>query len=325
MQSTKILKIQGAIIDKKELEKYLENIASDHILEKTSSKSTYPINSVINNLEYITKTYDILNNNLKNGITIHPAGEWILDNLYIIEEAAKSVIKELSLKKYTHTLGLGNGMYKGYARIYVLASEIVAYTDSKIDSKILKDLLSAYQRKKTLNMEEIWDINIYLKIALIQNIAVICEKIYSAELQKCKVEDIIERLVEKKDRKEQKFTNKYKIKDINNKEFKYPFIEYMSYKLKKYGKMATGYTYVLEEQVEKMGTNVSEVIKKEHYDMALRKISIGNAIKSLKELQTINFLEIFEEINGVEDILRKTLKIYILRCLSKLSLCIEML
>ena len=305
MHTAKPLRIQGAIIDKKELEKYLENIASDHILEKFSSRNTYPIYSVVNNLKYITKTYDILNDNLKNGITIHPAGEWLLDNLYIIEEAAKSVIKDLSMKKYTHTIGLANGMYKGFARVYVLASEIVAYTDSKFDSKVLKDLLSAYQRKKTLNMEEIWDINLYLKIALIENITVICERIFSAEIQKCKVENIIERLIEKKDKKELKFTNKYKIKNMDSEEFKYPFIEYMSYKLKKYGKMATGFNYVLEEQVEKMGTNVAEVIKKEHYDMALRKVSIGNAIKSLKELQSINFLEIFEEINGVEEILRQ--------------------
>lgn len=305
MQSAKTLRIQGAIIEKRELEKYLENIASDHILEKKSSKNTYPIYSVINNLKYIIKTYDILNNNLKNGIAIHPAGEWILDNLYIIEESAKSVIKELSLKKYKNTLGLANGMYKGFARIYVLASEIVAYTDSKIDGKILKDLLSAYQRKKTLNMEEIWDISVYLKIALIENISVICEKIYSAEIQKCKVENIIERLVEKKEKKKLKIKDPEKIKSLNNEEFKYPFIEYMSYKLKKYGKMAISYTYVLEEQVEKMGTSVAEVIKKEHYDMAIRKMSIGNSIKSLKELQTINFLEIFETINGVEEILRK--------------------
>ncbi len=305
MRTAKALRIQGAIIDKKELEKYLENIASDHILEKFSSKNTYPIYSVINNLKYITKTYDILNDNLKNGITIHPAGEWLLDNLYIIEEAAKSVIKDLSMKKYTRTLGLASGMYKGFARVYVLASEIVAYTDSKFDSKVLKDLLSAYQRKKTLNMEEIWDINLYLKIALIENITVICERIYSAEIQKCKVENIIERLIEKKSKKELKFNNKYTMKNIDSEEFKYPFIEYMSYKLKKYGKMATGFNYVLEEQVEKMGTNVAEVIKKEHYDMALRKVSIGNAIKSLKELQSINFLEIFEDINGVEEILRK--------------------
>ena len=54
-----------------------------------------------------------------------------------------------------------------------------------------------------------------------------------------------------------------------------------------------------------MGTTISEIIKKEHFDIALKKVSIGNSIKSIKELSRINFLEIFEAINGVEEILKK--------------------
>lgn len=47
-------------------------------------------------------------------------------------------------------------------------------------------------------MEEIWSIGIFMKIALIENIRQICEKIYVSQLQKYKVENIIERLVEQK-------------------------------------------------------------------------------------------------------------------------------
>ncbi len=43
---------------------------------------------------------------------------------------------------------------------------------------------------------------------------------------------------------------------------KYPFIEYMSYRLKQYGKKAYPFLNILEEQVNKMGTEISEVIKK---------------------------------------------------------------
>jgi len=50
----------------------------------------------------------------------------------------------------------------------------------------------------------------------------------------------------------------------------YPFIEYMSYKLKQYGKKALPYLNVLEDQVNKMGMTISEVIQKEHFDMAIR-------------------------------------------------------
>ena len=62
---------------------------------------------------------------------------------------------------------------------------------------------------------------------------------------------------------------------------------------------------ILEEQVSKMGTEISEVIKKEHFDIAVRKVSVGNSILSIKNINRINMIEIFEKINGVEDILKK--------------------
>ena len=42
---------------------------------------------------------------------------------------------------------------------------------------------------------------------------------------------------------------------------------------------------------------MSDVIKKEHFDIAVRKVSIGNSILSIKRIQRINFLEIFEKTN----------------------------
>ena len=53
------------------------------------------------------------------------------------------------------------------------------------------------------------------------------------------------------------------------------------------------------------GTSVQEVIKKEHFDIAVKKVTMGNSITSIKTIQRINFLEIFEKINGVEEILKQ--------------------
>lgn len=301
------LKINGIVLDKYQLEKYLENIASSHITSQKSSKDTYPIPRLKENFEYITKTYEILNTHLKLGINIHPAGEWLLDNYYIIEEAVKGIIKELPLKKYTNFVGISSGNHKGYARIYVLASEIVAYTDGQINVDVLENALKNYQNKKTLNMEEIWNISVFFKIALIENIREVCEKIYSSQIQKYKVENIIERLVENKRKDEQKYKtqNKANYNIVITNTVRYPFIEHMSYRLKKYGKQATMYLKILEEEVNKQGLTISETIKKEHYDIGLKKITIGNAIKSIRELQRMNILEIFEKINGVEEILKQ--------------------
>ena len=305
MKKRRFLDIKGALIDKKQLEIHLEKVASEHNLQKQSNKNTYPINRLVDNFVYITKTYELLNLHLKEEIIIHPAGEWLLDNYYIIEQTYSTIKRELTLKKYTNFVGISNGMYQGFARIYVLASEIVASTDGKIDIKNLNNLLRAYQNKKTLNMEEIWNICIFFYIGLIEKIRNVCERIYYSQMQKQKVENIIKRLVEKTE------DNKYgllkDIRDVKIEQYstKETFIEYLSYRLKSYGKKGLPYIKILEEEVAKTGTTISDVIKKEHFDIALIKVYIGNYISSIKEIQRINFTEIFEELNGVENILKK--------------------
>ena len=304
MKENKKLKITGTMLEKSQLEKHLEKIASNHNTTTKSQKDTYPIPQLIENFKTIEEVYNLLNEHLKLGINIHPAGEWLLDNFYIIEETVKQIQKELPLNKYTNFVGIANGEYKGFARIYVLASEIVAYTDNKIEKQNLEDYLISYQMKKTLSMDEIWNIGTFLQIAIIENITEICAQIYSSQIQKYRAENIAERLVENKEKAQIRFKNNNIEKNLFQ-DMRYPFIEYMSYILKRYGKKANAYLSILEEVVEKLGTTVSDVIKKEHFEIANQKVLMGNSITSIKTIQRINFLEIFEKINGVEEILKE--------------------
>ena len=305
MNINKVLKLDGILLDRVQLEKHLEKIAANHSITIKSKKETYPVPEMLENFEFIKETYNLLNEHVKLGISIHPAGEWLLDNFYIIEETVKQIEKELTIKKYIQFLGISNGSYEGFARILVLASEIVAYTEGKIEKDDLEKYIDSYQTKRTLNMDEIWNIGLFLQIAIINGIRDVCEKIYSSQLQKYNVEEIVERLVENKDKSKQKFK---KIKSINKNAFedmKYPFIEYMSYALKRYGKKGYSYLKVLEETVEIAGSSVSDVIKKEHFDIALKKVLMANYITSIKKIQRIDFLEIFQNLNGVEEILKE--------------------
>lgn len=307
MKTNKVLKINGIALDKKQLCNHLEKIASGHNLVNKSDKQTYPIPHLKESFNVIKEVYNLLNEHLKLGIGIHPAGEWLLDNLYIIEETVKQIEKELTLKKYINFVGIANGEYKGFARIYVLASNIVAFTDNKIERKVLEDYLKSYQENKTLSMEEIWNIGLFLEISIIENIREVCEKIYVSQIEKYKAENIVERLVENKTKQEQVFKrNSFKKveKNLLN-DIQYSFVEYMSYILKRYGKKGYSYLKALEETIELTGSTVSDVIKKEHFDIAVRKVTIGNSITSIKKIQRINFLEIFEKVNGVEELLKK--------------------
>ena len=100
LNKNRILQIDGAILDKNQLEKHMENIAITHSIKEKSDKDTYPVPRLIENYEVIKAVYNLLNQNLKQDISIHPAGEWLLDNFYIIEQSVKQIKKDLPLKKY---------------------------------------------------------------------------------------------------------------------------------------------------------------------------------------------------------------------------------
>ena len=307
----KVLHVDGVAIEKRQLKSKLENFALMYELTNKSSKETYPIPRMLENYELIREVYNLLNKQIKQEISIHPAGEWLLDNYYIIEKIVKQIKKDLNLKKYQNFIGIKSGQYKGYARIYVLAAQIVAYTDNQIKREDLEEYLLVYQSKKYLNMEEIWNIGLFLQIAIIENIRQICEKILSSQMQKNTAKQIVTKYMEEEKNTNKKEENSLsqnikKYLNYNSVDYsKYSFIEYLSYSLKKYGRKSVGYLQALEEILEIKGTTVSDIIRKEHFDVAVKKVSIGNSIISLKEIQRINFSEIFEKVNGVEEILRQ--------------------
>ena len=113
MGEKRMMSINGAILTTKELEEYLEKLGTIYDLTSKSNKCTYPIPRLIDNYLAIKEVYEMLNENVKLGIPIHPAGEWILDNFYIIEENVKIIKKELSVKKYKNFIGIKNGPYAG--------------------------------------------------------------------------------------------------------------------------------------------------------------------------------------------------------------------
>ena len=47
----------------------------------------------MDNFKYISLVYTLLNEHIKLNIPIHPAGEWLLDNYYLIENEVEGIQK----------------------------------------------------------------------------------------------------------------------------------------------------------------------------------------------------------------------------------------
>ena len=271
---------------------------------------TYPIKRLRDNLKYISLVYTLLNDHIKLKIPIHPAGEWLLDNFYIIEEAENNVERNLTKKKYKNlpqikidyseieTSLAEKSKEIILPRVYILSSNIIKKTDGKIEKNELINFINEFQNQRELTMEEIWNIPLFLQICLIEKTRKIAEKIFISQMQKFKVEMLIHTMI----------NDERKSKDIkaiknNNGINSYSYIEYMSFKLKQMGEKAEPFKKILENEVNKTGTRVYDVIKRNHFNMAITTLSMKNSITSLKKIERMDIQEIFEKTSITEKIL----------------------
>uniref|UniRef100_UPI0025FE0358 hypothetical protein n=1 Tax=Thiocapsa sp. TaxID=2024551 RepID=UPI0025FE0358 len=89
---------------------------------------------------------------------IAPAGEWLLDNFYLIEDQIRTAKRHLP-KGYSRQLPrLLQGPSAGLPRVYDLALEIIAHGDGRVDPENLNRFVAAYQAVTTLRLGELWAI-----------------------------------------------------------------------------------------------------------------------------------------------------------------------
>lgn len=210
------------------MENFAKKLAINHNVIKSSNKKTYPLNSLKEDYEVISKAFDILTESVTKNVSIQPAGEWLLDNFYVIEEQYNSILNDLKIREYTKLPSV-----EGEARIYLIAKELVKFTDGNINEDIIESFINAYSSKRALTMDEIWKLPLMIRIALIKHIKEVSDKIIKSQLEKFKVESILERLVTNKEVSAQKF-REYRNVNLNGEILSY--VEYMIYSLKKFRK-----------------------------------------------------------------------------------------
>src|SRR5665647_3277966 len=132
---------------------------------------------------FILSVYKGLNNDVMQKRSVPPAAEWLLDNFYVIEEQVQSVRRDLLKKNYYSLPILKNGPFKGDTRVFAIAMELVAHIDGQIEESTLLKYLEAYQSHNILFEREICVIPIMLRLAIIENIRMISEKIKETQKQ----------------------------------------------------------------------------------------------------------------------------------------------
>ena len=108
----------------------------------------------------------VLTQSIATDNRISPAGEWLLDNFYLIDEQIRTAKRHLP-KGYSRELPrLSNSPSLGLPRVYDIALEAVAHGDGRIDPEGLSRFVSAYQTVTPLKLGELWAIPIMLPLGV---------------------------------------------------------------------------------------------------------------------------------------------------------------
>ncbi len=122
------------------------------------------------NEKVLLKTHEVLNAAVEANLRIAPAGEWLLDNFYLVEEQIRTARRHLPQAYSKELPHLANGPLEGFPRVYHIAREFVAHNDGRIDTKVLFEFIDAYQSVSPLLLGELWAIPIMFRLSLIENL-----------------------------------------------------------------------------------------------------------------------------------------------------------
>lgn len=288
--------INDAILNHEELKSHAVYTAKIHKITYKNIRTNILAKRLKDNYNYILKVYSIQNELSKKNTALCPGSEWLLDNFYIIEEEIKSIQQSFNKKSFKDLPVLKDEYLKKYPRVFFVALELVSHTDGRIDKDLLSDFLNNYQSINTLSISEIWSMQIMVKIALVEKIRFICEKINTTQSEWEEAESL-------KNLDSEKILNILKKKFEDKNHLSPAYIEHLMAVLRKQEINHDEIINYTNSRLLEIDSSIEKIVHIEHQELASQEISIGNCISSLRLISSWDWKELFENLSSVEKIL----------------------
>src|SRR6476659_6547541 len=187
--------VRAEIFSVERLEQYAQTLAAEHKTVTRKGRAQL-LPRLEDNGRKLESAYRALVEALREGRAISPAAEWLVDNYHIVEEQLREIRQDLP-KSYYHELPkLANTELAGFPRIYAVALELIAHTDSRLDTNTLQRFIRAYQTVAPLSIGELWAVAITLRLALVENLRRLALAIARARAERDEADKLADKLLE---------------------------------------------------------------------------------------------------------------------------------
>jgi cyclic beta-1,2-glucan synthetase len=235
---------------------------------------------------------------------IAPAGEWLLDNFYLIEDQIRLTRRNLP-RSYSRELPqLSNGPDAGFPRAYAIALELIAHVDGRIDLDSLNSFMGAYKPAHPLHLGELWAIPIMLGLALVENLRRVAAHLGSGRRDRDLADDWSERMVAVVERNPSDLVLVLADMARAIPSLTGAFLSEFTRHLQGQSAHFTFANSWLEHRLSEQGQTTERLILAEGQAQAADQISMGNSITSLRFLGANDWREFVETHSLVEQTLR---------------------
>ena len=234
---------------------------------------------------------------------IAPAGEWLLDNFYLIEEQIRTAQRHLP-KGYSRELPcLLNGASAGLPRVYDIALEIISHGDGRVDPENLSSFVAAYQSVTTLKLGELWAIPIMVRLALIENLRRVAARIAAHRIERNRAGYWAEQMTEIAAKDPKSLILALADMARSNPPLVSSFVAEFSRRLQGQGPaLALPLTWI-EQRLSESGLTIEQLVRSENQQLAADQVSMSNSIGSLRFLGAMDWREFVETMSIVEQTL----------------------
>jgi len=236
---------------------------------------------------------------------ITPAGEWLLDNFYLIEEQIRTAKRHLP-KGYSQELPrLATGASAGLPRVYDIALEVIAHADGRVDPDTLTRFVAAYQTVTPVTLGELWAIPIMLRLALIENLRRVATDVAAGRIDRDLADGWVDQL--KNTAQADPTSLILVIADMARSDppLTTGFVSELSRRLQGRGPaLALALTWV-EQRLAESHLTIERLVQTGMRQQAANQGSVSNSVGSLRSLRAMDWRHFVERLSVVEQKLRE--------------------
>ncbi|MCW2485231.1 cyclic beta 1-2 glucan synthetase [Candidatus Symbiopectobacterium sp. NZEC127] len=292
--------LKAALFSSAQMAQYGKTLAQSHKLSATSMPY-HLTRRLAENEAVITRHCSMLSAADKASIT--PAGEWLLDNYYLIEE-------QIRLVRHHLPKDFGKGLPvllppRHRPRIYDIATEIIAHGDGRWDKENLSHFIVAYQEVTPLTLGELWALPGMLRLALIENLRRVSIEVANTQQARQLAERWVTKLVACAEQRPSELVMMIADLARSRPPLTSAFVAELVRRLQGRGNLLMLPLTWLEQQLADNGTSADALTQRFSQQLAAQQLSVSNSINGLRLLSETHWADFTEAMSLVDRTLQQ--------------------